>query len=160
MKKEFTYKQNFSPWIFLAPLLLGGGAVYFEMNQMGVGYRRMRNLLPYPYSVYVFGGGAILLLLYGLKKLSNYRASQSNNQPIQVTDTTLTFPNGKEVESFSFADISGLKVEDDTDDGESITIYVKNKEHEFFEEFFASTAEYVEFKSLIERLGSKELQEG
>lgn len=160
MKKSFTYKQSFSPWIFLAPLLLGGGAVYFEMNQMGVGYRRMRNLLPYPYSVYVFGGLALLLLLYAFKQLNSYRASQSNGQAIEVTDTTLTFPQGKEVASFNFSDVSGLKVEDDTDDGESITIYAANKEHEFFEEFFASTAEYVEFKSLIERLGSKELQEG
>jgi len=159
MNKSFTYKQKFSPWVFSPSVILGGAAIFFQINQMGVGYRRMRNLLPYPYSVYVFGGGAILMLLYALKKFNDYRASQSNNQPIQITDTTLTFPKGKEVESFSFTDISGLKVEDDTDDGESIVVYAANKEQEFFEEFFASTSEYIEFKGLIEKLSSKELQE-
>ncbi|MEN7551298.1 hypothetical protein AAG747_25495 [Rapidithrix thailandica] len=154
---QFTYKAKFSYLNkFLPPLVLGGIGAYCYLEQVSISIKRRLTILPYPYSFYVFGGAGILLLAYAIYKLVQYIKASQNHHDITLTEKYITFPQGSsEKVQVYYDEVQSLYIQEDSEDGESITIDVNNNSYKFQEEYFSSLSQYTDFKAILEKLCTK-----
>lgn len=150
--KTYTYKSEFSYWIFLPVLVFSGLAFYCFLYDAGIAIRN-KTILASPYSYYATGAIAILFLVYSFYKLKAHKDSLQNSSKIKLGENGVSFPHKKSKLEVDYKSINELYIQESEDDGESVIIYTENNKnrYEFFHDYFESTEKYIEFKTHIEK---------
>jgi hypothetical protein len=149
---NFKYRPKFSIWYFTPFVSFGLIASYAFYLKSAIPYKYIRKLT-YPNNLYIFGGLALLCLLYALYKIYNVLSVDKSNS-INIYGNTISFKKKSNKINLNANDISQICIDNDEDDGESIVICSKkdNKRYEFFEDYFESVELYIQFKSIVEQL--------
>jgi hypothetical protein len=150
-KQTFAYRQKRDFSDFYAAIAFGVAAAGCGYFHYGIRIGSLR-VLAYPNSVYVFGGLALIALVYALVKLSKTNKSKKNGHPIAVGASSFSFPHkGGKVE-VAVSEIENAERHSDEDDGDSLIVWAKGKRYEFFEVYFETEAKYAAFVELIEEI--------
>ncbi|GAB6013245.1 hypothetical protein [Viscerimonas tarda] len=152
MKQTFIYKEKFAFSYCYPAIVFIALAVYVGLFKYGISIKNLR-FLEYPNSLYVLIACAAAFIAYACYKFSSARTSSANPNPIEVTETGLSFPKGKgERVSVDFADVKELWTKTDEDAGKQAIIYTQNKErYEFSEDHFENANEFSRFATLLEQ---------
>jgi len=150
MKQVFSYKEKFAISYCYPAIVFIALAVLAGVFEYGITYRRF-SLLEYPNSVFILSACAILFIVYAYYKYKSAKQSELNPNPIEITETQLSFPKGKETVVVDFADVNELYTKTDEDAGRQVIIYTRSgkNRYEFSEDRFDSLAEFSKFEELV-----------
>jgi hypothetical protein len=150
MKQVFRYKEKFAISYCYPAIVFIALAVLSGVFEYGISYKNLK-LLEYPNSVFILSACAILFIVYAYYKYKSAKQSELNPNPIEMTETKLSFPKGKETIVVDFADVNELYTKTDEDEGKQVIIYThsgKNR-YEFSEDRFDSPTEFSKFEKLM-----------
>ena len=151
--QTFTYKENFSPWVFTPAFVFFALTTYAFIEKVSFSFKG-RVFLEYPYSYYVPGVLGFLFIIYAIYKFIKASKSGQNQKPISLGESFMSFPKGAtDSITINYRSVNELWVKDDNDDGESVILYTddnKNR-YEFFEDNFENETKYIAFKTFLEK---------
>ena len=150
--QTFNYKEKFSLSYFYPAIAFVLIAVLCAVFQYGIALGNF-TLLSYPNSIYVSAGIAVLFVAYGFYKFRKSIRSKRNPHPIQVGESSFSFPRGdNDKVSVKFDDVTELWSRSDEDEGCQVIIYAKdNNRYEFSEDKFDNKAAFEAFETLMEQ---------
>lgn len=153
-KQTFAYKvkTNFSD--FYPGAAFAAVALLCWFFQYGIRFKSLR-LLSYPNSVYVFGGLALICLIWAVVKFG--KTAKSKNTPLSITveASSFSFPYKDGMTEVFFSDIIGLDRLDDDDN--TFRVSAQGKDYTFEEAYFENKEKYTKFVELVEKLRQKSL---
>jgi hypothetical protein len=152
MKQTFIYKEKFAFSYCYPAIAFVALGILSQVFKYGIAIQNF-NLLEYPNSVYIMIVCAVIFIAYAYYKYNSAKKSANNPNPVEITETSLSFPKGEnEKISVDFANVNELYVKNDEDEGKQIIIYTKDKNrYEFSEDRFENTDEFAKFANLVKQ---------
>ncbi|MDR3286292.1 MAG: hypothetical protein LBT27_02460 [Prevotellaceae bacterium] len=152
MKQTFNYKEKFAFSYCYPAIAFVALAILAQVLKYGIAIQNF-SLLEYPNSVYILIVCAVIFIAYAYYKYNSAKKSANNPNPIEITETSLSFPKGEsEKISVDFANINELYAKNDEDEGKQVIIYTNDKNrYEFSEDRFENAAEFAKFESLVKQ---------
>ena len=150
MKQIFNYTEKFIFSYCYPAIAFIAMAVFTGISQRGLRFRNLR-LLEYPNSLYISIVCAVIFIVYAYYKYRNAKKSGKSFHSIEVTDTDLTFPDGKSGQ-ITIALININKLYNNSEDGgKQLILYTSDKQRfVFYEDRFDKVTDYAEFTKIIQ----------
>jgi hypothetical protein len=146
MEQIFKYKPKVAVSEFYPVIVCGAAAAACGYFQYGIRFKNLR-LLEYPYSMYVFGALALILLVVALNKLIK---ANKQNQPIRVGESAFSFPYKGGRAELAFSEIESVDRQSSIDD-DFLVVRANGRDYKFLEDHFENEARYAAFIGLIEK---------